>query len=120
MSKDVVSTIFDKIKDPYLKICKYKFCKKEFRATRLNQEYCCLACKVKANNFIAKNKRDLTKKINAISWKNREILYDCYSRGNLNVTLNELTKLGFIYEYHTHTKKEPNPVKGFIAIMITV
>ena len=83
---DIMRTILDKAKDPYLKTCKYKFCKKEFRATRLNQEYCCLACKGKANNLIAKNKRDISKKINTILLKNREILHNYYSKGSINVT----------------------------------
>ena len=108
---DIMRTILDKAKDPYLKTCKYKFCKKEFRATRLNQEYCCLACKGKANNLIAKNKRDISKKINTILLKNREILHNCYSKGSINVTLNELNEPGFIYEFHTHTKKEPKSGK---------
>jgi len=105
-TSEILKKVMDVVKDPYRKICKYKFCKKEFIATRLNQEYCCLECKIKTNNLKAKEKRDATKKINLILQKNREILKDFYNRNHLNVTLIELQELGFEYDYHTHRKKE--------------
>ena len=106
-TSEIISNILARSGDPYQKICKYMYCpNKEFTATRLNQEYCCLAHKVKANNLIAKKKRDISKKVNAVLLNNREILHSCHNNGKINVTLNELKDLGFFYEYHTHSKKE--------------
>ena len=105
-ASDILNQLMDKPKDPYKKICKYKHCKEEFIASRLNQEYCCPECKMKANNLKSKEKRDATKKINSILIRNREILKDFYNRNKVNVTLNELQDLGFEYEFHTHRKKE--------------
>lgn len=104
---DIVQTILDKAKDPYLKTCRYKHCKQEFTATRLNQEYCCYDHKKKANNLKAKELRDNTKKINSILRNNRGILHDFYSTGNFNVSLNELVEKGYQYNYHTDTDKDP-------------
>lgn len=104
---EVVKKILDMSKDPYQKLCKYKFCdRKEFTAKRLNQEYCCPDHKIKANNLIAKEKRDATKTINNILHRNRDILENFYNKNHLNVTLNELQELGFEYDYHTHRNKE--------------
>ena len=93
-------------KDPYQKLCKYEFCKKEFIARRLNHDYCCPDHKTKANNMKAKVKRDATKKINYILQNNRAILEDLYNKDQINVTLNKLQEMGFEYDFHTHRKKE--------------
>ena len=105
-ASDILNQLMDKPKDPYKKICKYKHCREEFIASRLNQEYCCPECKMKANNLKSKEKRDATKKTNFILLRNREILKDFHDRGQDNVSLIELQGLGFEYELHTQRKKE--------------
>ncbi len=105
-TSDILNKMMDKTKDPYRKICKYKHCQKEFIASRLNQEYCCPECKMKANNIKSKEKRDATKTINFILNRNRDILKYFHDMGRVNVSLNELQGLGFEYEIHTHRKKE--------------
>ena len=105
-TSEVLKKMLDKPKDPYKKICKYKPCQKEFIANRLNQEYCCPECKMKANNLKSKAKRDATKLTNITLLKNREILKDFHDKGQVNVSLQELQELGFEYEFHTQRKKE--------------
>ncbi len=92
-------------KNPYIKLCKYKHCRKEFEAKRLNQEYCCQDHKIKANNIKGKEKRDATNRIYNILLKNREILKSFYNKSKVKVTLQELENAGFIFGYHTQMKK---------------
>jgi len=108
-STEFLNKITNKPRDPFQKICKYRFCeKKEFNADRLNQEYCCYDHKKKENNFKAKIDRDKTKRIDFYIKKNRKILEKKYKEGKIEVTLDELESQGFIYDYHTETKKETN------------
>ncbi len=100
--------ILNKTRDPYQKVCKYRFCNKEFIAKRLNQKYCSPECKIKENNLKAKIKRDATKTTDFYLKNNRRILEGKYKAGKIEVTLDELESQGFIYSYHTETKKETN------------
>lgn len=102
-----INTIAHKPRDPYQKICSYRFCKrKEYTARRLNQGYCCYEHKVKENNFKAKEIRDKTKDIDFIKRRNRKILEEFYNSGKAEVYLNDLELRGFKYQYSTHTEKD--------------
>lgn len=105
---ELINTIVNKPRDPYKKYCKYRYCKREFTANRLNQEYCCYDHKKKENNFKAKEIRDKTKRIDFITRRNRKILEEKYKEGKIEVTLDELESQGFIYDYNTETKKGKN------------
>lgn len=106
---ELINTITNNPKDPYQKVCRYRFCpKKEFTANRLNQEFCCYDHKKKENNFKAKKIRDKTKRNDFMARRNRKILEEKYKEGKKEVTLNELESQGFLYDYHTEFKKETN------------
>ncbi len=88
---------------PYHKICEYEFCEQpEFIAKRSNQKYCSVDHYQKQNNYKEKIKRDLTKKINAILAKNREILRQNFEKNNGIISKEKLLSAGYIFNYHTH------------------
>jgi hypothetical protein len=88
---------------PYHKKCEYEFCENpEFIAKRSNQKFCCKDHYVKQNNYLAKTKRDLTKNINAILAKNREILIQNFEKNNGIISEEKLLSAGYNFTYHTH------------------
>lgn len=94
------------IPDPYKKNCKYKFCKKSFKAKRLNQDYCSLDCKKKANNGKARELRLLTKPIDDKVKLNRSLLERFYKQEKTLVVSHELVLLGFDFTKHTGMVKD--------------
>jgi len=89
--------------DPYLKICKYAFCKISFNAKRTNQEFCCRDHYVKHNNLKAKTIRDLTKSTDKVLHLNRHILSILSQKGT--VSANDFSKLGYKISQFTSIRK---------------
>lgn len=92
--------------DPYQKVCKYEFCKRPFEADRLNQEYCKgRKCKVRANNWKAREIRNETRVLDRIQHKNREVLKELHKENIGSIEYSVLSAKGFKIQYHTHKKK---------------
>jgi hypothetical protein len=94
------------IPDPYKKNCKYKFCRKSFKAKRLNQDYCNFDCKKKANNGKARELRLLTKPVDDKLKLNRSLLERFYKQGKFIVISSELVLFGFDFTTHTGMVKD--------------
>jgi len=78
-----------------------------FTAKRTNQVYCSLEHQKFKNNSTAKIKRDLTKQVNAILTKNREILEKLY-KTTKTIDQEQMKLYGYRYDYHTSVGKEEN------------
>ena len=83
------------LNDPRWKVCKNRFCAKDFYAKRLNQEYCCYECKVKENNWKDREVREALKKYTAVMKKNMEALKSLSKGIYTTVTRAQLLAAGF-------------------------
>ncbi len=79
---------------------KCKQCSKEFKPNRWDAKYCSSKCKNSYNNRNKSRAYHITKPINDILWKNRNILRSFYRKQEVHV--NELKRAGFNYNYTTH------------------
>jgi hypothetical protein len=87
----------------YLKTCPE--CQEEFEARRLNQKFCTLECKTRFNNrglrknyLVRKASDNICGEINAILFKNRQLLKQFEGK---SVKVEELKQLGFKLKYIT-------------------
>jgi hypothetical protein len=92
-------------KNPYQKICKYKFCQKEFKASRSNQKYCCRKHYIMHNNAKAKAVRDATKDRDYTFHKNWLILKRLHTAGTREIDRITLEKEGYELGVCTHSWK---------------
>jgi hypothetical protein len=98
-------------KDPYRKICKYKFCRKEFTAKRTNQEFCDKDHYRKHNNGKAKVIRDATKITDYTFHQNWLILSRLYSKGKREIDALTLEKEGYEISAFTDRSKVDGTLK---------
>ena len=85
----------ENIENPYKKICKYRFCRKNFTADDLREEYCCPLHKRRENNYKQHLERQKTKVQLQAQKHNERILAAFYEAGKYIVALDELLDLRF-------------------------
>src|ERR1051325_9562270 len=91
---------------PYLKKCRYRFCLKDFLAHRMNQYYCCSDHKIRENNWIARQKRQMVNPLVTLQLNNEKVLQNFHKSGKYQVTLQELVGAGYDFSAPTQKLKD--------------
>lgn len=71
---------------------------------RSDKKFCSDACRINFHNTRRKLQENYIRLINSVLKKNRNVLQNFYLAGEIKVPLQNLKILGFIAEFHTHTK----------------
>ena len=82
-------------------------CGEEF-VGRSDKKFCCDQCRNTYNNQIKREHEILITNINKILRKNRKILKQFNPEGKTVIRKEHLLKLGFDFNYHTHSRTTPS------------